>query len=131
MLSVGGSILIAVTTALVTIGLNELVRWLRERAAARKLRADWSVAWVGKDPRARTRVAVVENIGHVEAHNVNITITGDSDFEIHPDAPLHKARPNDAILVMVDSPGTGIYRIDWTDAKGVDQGPVFRFPTIT
>lgn len=87
-----------------------------------------AVEWVGKDPRSRTRVAIYENIGGVEAFNVRITITGDSDYEIHPDAPVDKCRPRDAVLVMVNSAGTGVHRIDWTDAKGIDQGPVFRFP---
>lgn len=129
MLSVGGSILIAVTTALVTIGLNELVRWLRERAERNLRSADWEIGFASKDTRIKPRIVILENSGGVPAFDVDITVTGDADIEIHPDAPLDKCRPRDAILVIMNTAGTGVFRVDWKNAKGVQQGPVFRFPT--
>jgi len=127
-MTVWGSILIAVVTAGATIGVNETVRILRERAARKRLSADWNVTWVNHDSRLRVKLAVIENVGRAEAFNVNITITGDSKFELHPDAPINVCRPRDAILVMVSNAGTGVFRIDWNGPKGVNQGPVFRFP---
>ncbi|GAA1578861.1 hypothetical protein [Leucobacter aridicollis] len=129
MVSAWVSILIAVITAASTIGLNELVSFLRRRSEAKKLAADWSVTWSIKDSRLKTRIVIIENIGDIEAHNVDIAITGNSEFELHPDAPVNKCRPKDAILLMVSDAGTGVFKIDWTDAKGVNQGPVFRFTT--
>ncbi len=128
MVNVGASILIAVATAIATIGLNEGVRFLRDRAAVKKLAADWTVTWLNADRRIPVRVAIVENVGAAKAFNVDLTITGDAQFHIHPDAPLHECRPRDAILVMVSNAGSGVFKIDWTNAQGINQGPVFRFP---
>lgn len=127
-MTVWASILIAVVTASFTIGLNEGIRYIRDRASKAKLAADWDIIWTEKDTRARVRIAIVENIGPVEAFNVDIALTGDPKFELHPDAPLDKCRPKDAILIMVSDVGTGVFVINWENAAGVKQGPVYRFP---
>jgi len=127
-MSVWGSIIVAVATAVVTIGLNEIIKTIRHRVEMNRRAADWTVDWIGQDPRSRIRLAILQNSGHVAAFDVRLTITGDADYQIHPDAPLDKCRPNDAVLLMVNNIGTGVYRIDWRNEKGVEQGPVFRFP---
>jgi len=112
------SILVAVTTAVVTIGLSEGTRALRERAVDRHRSADFKITpqpITGVGPGA---FSYVTNIGDAPAHDVNFTLTGDGKFDMHPDARLDLCKPGDGFLIYVTSPGSGIGRIEWTDSRG-------------
>jgi len=122
------STVVAVVTAVVTVSATELARFLRARAADKRRSADWEVNFLPKDRAIPGRIAVIRNSGDADAFDVDLTITGDAKFELHPDASLDRCRPDDVFMVYLTRGGTGLFRIRWNDARGNAMGPVDRLP---